>query len=140
MKKQQENENNHAVRLDKWMWAARFFKTRAIARDAVQAGKVFYNGQRSKPGKSVEIGALIRIPSGYDVREVEVLEINDKRQSAPIAQKMYRETAESMLKRQQNAEARKVNAFHNPHPDNKPDKKQRRQLIRMKHPGYSNEK
>lgn len=126
-------ETNDSVRLDKWLWAARFFKTRALARDAVQAGKVHYNGQRSKPGKAVELGALLRIPAGYDVKDVEILEIYDKRRAAPLAQKMYRETAPSMLKRQENAEARKAQAFHNPRPDNRPDKKQRRELIRFKH-------
>ena len=126
-------ESNEPVRLDKWLWAARFFKTRAIARDAVQAGKVHYNGQRSKPSKLVELGAMIRVPSGYDVRDVEVLELCDKRRAATLAQKMYKETAASMLKRQENAEARKSNGFHNPHPDQRPDKKQRRELIRFKH-------
>lgn len=127
------DQNLESVRLDKWLWAARFFKTRAIARDAVQAGKVHYNGQRSKPGKNVELGAMIRIPSGYDVKDVEVIDLCDKRRAATLAQTMYKETASSMLKRQQNAEARKVNAFHNPHPDHRPDKKQRRDLIRFKH-------
>ena len=126
-------ETNESVRLDKWLWAARFFKTRAMAREAVQAGKVQYNGQRSKPGKAVELGAMLRIPAGYDVKDVEILEIYDKRRAAPLAQKMYRDTAASMLKRQQNAESRKAQAFHNPRPENRPDKKQRRELIRFKH-------
>jgi len=127
------HQNFEPVRLDKWLWAARFFKTRAIARDAVQSGKVQYNGQRSKPGKGVELGAMIKVPSGYDVRDVEVMELCDKRRAAPLAQKMYKETAASMLKRQENAEARKANAFHSPHPENRPDKKQRRDLIKFKH-------
>ena len=127
------HQNFEPVRLDKWLWAARFFKTRAIARDAVQAGKVQYNGQRSKPGKAVELGAMVKVPSGYDVRDVEVIELCDKRRAAPLAQKMYKETPASMLKRQENAEARKANAFHNPHPDHRPDKKQRREMIKFKH-------
>ncbi len=127
------HQNFEPVRLDKWLWAARFFKTRAIARDAVQSGKVQYNGQRSKPGKAVELGAMVKVPSGYDVRDVEVIELCDKRRAATLAQKMYKETASSMLKRQENAEARKSHAFHNPHPDQRPDKKQRRELIRFKH-------
>ncbi|MDM7862084.1 ribosome-associated heat shock protein Hsp15 [Alteromonas sp. ASW11-36] len=127
------DETSTVVRLDKWLWAARFFKTRALARDAVQAGKVHYNGQRSKPGKAVELGATLRIPAGYDIKEIEVLELFDKRRAAPLAQKMYRETAPSMLKRQQNAEARKAQAFHNPRPEHRPDKKQRRELIKFKH-------
>ncbi len=127
------DETSTVVRLDKWLWAARFFKTRALARDAVQAGKVHYNGQRSKPGKAVELGAVLRIPAGYDIKEIEILELFDKRRAAPLAQKMYRETAPSMLKRQQNAEARKAQAFHNPRPEQRPDKKQRRELIKFKH-------
>lgn len=127
------DETSTVVRLDKWLWAARFFKTRALARDAVQAGKVHYNGQRSKPGKAVELGAMLRIPAGYDIKEIEILELFDKRRAAPLAQKMYRETAPSMLKRQQNAEARKAQAFHNPRPEQRPDKKQRRELIKFKH-------
>jgi ribosome-associated heat shock protein Hsp15 len=131
-KKLNIQQNFEPVRLDKWLWAARFFKTRAIARNAVQSGKVQYNNQRSKPGKVVELGAMLSIPTGYDVRDVEVIELCDKRRAAPVAQKMYKETPASMLKRQQNAEARKANAFHNPHPDQRPDKKQRRDLIRFK--------
>ena len=127
------DETSTVVRLDKCLWAARFFKTRALARDAVQAGKVHYNGQRSKPGKAVELGAVLRIPAGYDIKEIEILELFDKRRAAPLAQKMYRETAPSMLKRQQNAEARKAQAFHNPRPEQRPDKKQRRELIKFKH-------
>ena len=127
------DETSTVVRLDKWLWAARFFKTRALARDAVQAGKVHYNGQRSKPGKAVELGAVLRIPAGYDIKEIEILELFDQRRAAPLAQKMYRETAPSMLKRQQNAEARKAQAFHNPRPEQRPDKKQRRELIKFKH-------
>ncbi|MBT0587850.1 ribosome-associated heat shock protein Hsp15 [Alteromonas oceanisediminis] len=133
------DEVKQAIRLDKWLWAARFFKTRALAREAVQAGKVQYNGQRSKPGKTVELGARVCVPSGYDVRDIEVIELFDKRRAAPLAQQMYRETPASMLKRQQNAEARKANAFHNPHPDHRPDKKQRRQLIRMKQPRHNDD-
>lgn len=122
-----------SVRLDKWLWAARFFKTRSIARDMVQSGKVHYNGQRAKPGKTVELGAMIRIPAGWDVKDVEVVEICDKRQSAPLAQKMYRETAESEQKRMDNHAARKLQAFHSPRPEQRPDKKQRRDIIKFKH-------
>ena len=127
------DETSTVVRLDKWLWAARFFKTRALARDAVQAGKVHYNGQRSKPGKAVELGAVLRLPAGYDIKEIEILELFDKRRAAPLAQKMYRDTAPSMWKRHQNAEARKAQAFHNPRPEQRPDKKQRRELIKFKH-------
>ena len=121
-----------SVRLDKWLWAARFYKTRSLARDAVQSGKVQYNGQRSKPGKIVELGASIKVPQGYDIKDVEVLQLKDQRQSAPLAQLLYQETEESEKRRASNTEARKLSAFHSPKPDHKPDKKQRRQIIQFK--------
>ncbi len=121
------------VRIDKWLWAARFFKTRSTARDMVQAGKVQYNGQRVKPGKIVELGALIKIPAGWDVKEVVVAQITDKRQSAPLAQQLYEETPQSVAKREENQMARKLSSFHSPKPETKPDKKQRRQIIKFKH-------
>ncbi|MCW8093266.1 ribosome-associated heat shock protein Hsp15 [Alteromonas sp. ASW11-130] len=127
-----DNQDDN-VRIDKWLWAARFFKTRAVARDMVQAGKVHYNGQRVKPGKIIELGAIIKIPAGWDVKEVMVTQINDKRQSAPLAQQMYEETAQSLARREENQLARKLSSFHSPKPESKPDKKQRRQIIKFKH-------
>lgn len=121
------------VRLDKWLWAARFFKTRGLARDMVQAGKVQYNGQRSKPSKLVEVGAQIRVPQGYDYKEVEVMALHDKRLGAPEAQKLYQETGKSIQLREKNQAARKLSSFHSPRPEQRPDKKQRRQLIKIKH-------
>ncbi|GAA0854908.1 ribosome-associated heat shock protein Hsp15 [Aliiglaciecola litoralis] len=120
------------VRLDKWLWAARFFKTRSIARDMVQSGKVQYNGQRSKPSKAVEIGATVVIPSGYDSKEVIVEQLSERRVSATLAQLMYSETDASIAQREKNAEARKLSAFHSPRPDSRPDKKQRRKIIQFK--------
>lgn len=130
---QKNLKENTSVRLDKWLWAARFYKTRSLARDAVQSGKVQYNGQRSKPGKIVELGASIKVPQGYDIKDVEVLQLKDQRQAAPLAQLLYQETADSEKQRASNAEARKLSAFHSPKPDHKPDKKQRRQIIQFKH-------
>lgn len=128
-----QNNQEVPVRLDKWIWAARLCKTRSIARDWIQAGKVHYNGQRTKPGKVVERGALVRVPAGWDTKEIHILQILDKRQSAPIAQTMYEETIESIEKREQNKAARKIQAFHNPKPEQRPDKKQRREIIKLKH-------
>lgn len=122
----------NAVRLDKWLWAARFFKTRALARDMIQAGKVHYNGQRSKAGKIVELGAMLRIPQGYDVKEVEVLQLTEQRRGAALAQSMYQETTQSLAQRQANMDARKLSTFHSPRPEQRPDKKQRRQIIQFK--------
>jgi ribosome-associated heat shock protein Hsp15 len=121
-----------SVRLDKWLWAARFYKTRSIARDAVQSGKVQYNEQRSKPGKIVELGANIKIPQGFDLKEVVVLQVKEQRLGAPLAQLMYEETPASETLRASNAEARRLSAFHSPKPDGRPDKKQRRQIIQFK--------
>jgi ribosome-associated heat shock protein Hsp15 len=120
------------VRLDKWLWAARFFKTRAIARDAVQSGKVQYNGQRSKPSKIVESGASVKVPQGYDIKDILVLQVKEQRQGAPLAALMYEETAASKKQRETNAEARKLGALLSPKPDHRPDKKQRRQIIQFK--------
>lgn len=131
---QHETDNtSQKVRLDKWLWAARFFKTRALARDMVQSGKVHYNGQRSKPGKVVEIGAMVKVPTGWDTKEVEILDVSEKRLSAPLAQALYEETPESVAKREENQAARKLQTFHSPRPDGRPDKKQRREIIKFKH-------
>ena len=129
------NRKENSIRLDKWLWAARFYKTRALARQMVQSGKVHYEGQRSKPSKIVQVGAVITLRQGFDTKEVEVMALSEQRRGASEAQLLYQETAESVEKREQNAEARKLNALYNPHPDGRPDKKQRRQLIRMKDSG-----
>lgn len=126
-------QNAPFVRLDKWLWAARFFKTRALARAAVQAGKVHYNGQRTKPAKVVERGAVLDLPRGYDRITITVLALTEQRSNATLAARLYQETAESLAKRETNAAARKANALYNPHPDQRPTSKQRRDLIKFKH-------
>ncbi|SFD21448.1 ribosome-associated heat shock protein Hsp15 [Pseudoalteromonas denitrificans] len=120
------------VRLDKWLWAARFYKTRAIARDMVQGGKVQYNGQKCKPSKIVELGAIIKLPQNHDEKTVTVLQISEHRRGAPEAQLLYQESKESLEQREKNTIARKNNSFFSPHPDRKPDKKQRRKIIQFK--------
>jgi|TARA_R110002096_G_scaffold112101_1_gene244385 ribosome-associated heat shock protein Hsp15 len=129
---QKNPDESKSVRLDKWLWAARFYKTRSLARDAVQSGKVQYNGQRSKPGKIVELGATIKVPQGYDFKDVLVVQLKEQRLGAPLAQLMYKETQASETLRASNAEARKLSIFHSPKPDHRPDKKQRRQIIQFK--------
>ena len=121
-----------SVRLDKWLWAARFYKTRAIAKEMINGGKVHYNGQRAKSSKVAEIDAVIRVRQGYDEKEVVIKKLSEQRQKAVIAQTLYEETPESIAKRETYAEARRLNVLNNPAPDTKPDKKQRRQLIRFK--------
>lgn len=127
-----EKALDSSVRLDKWIWAARFVKTRGLARDLVQSGKVHYNQQRTKPSRIVEVGAVVRVPAGYDEKTVVVKKVFENRQGASIAQTMYEETEESLLQREKNSQARKLSAFHSPRPETRPDKKQRRQLIKFK--------
>ncbi|WP_455426597.1 ribosome-associated heat shock protein Hsp15 [Dryocola sp. LX212] len=123
------------VRLDKWLWAARFYKTRAVAREMVEGGKVHYNGQRSKPSKLVELNAMLTLRQGNDERTVTVLGITEQRRPAAEAALLYEETAQSVEKREKVALARKMNALTMPHPDRRPDKKERRDLMKFKHGG-----
>lgn len=120
------------VRLDKWLWACRFYKTRGLAKEMVEGGKVHYNGQRCKASKVVELGAMIRLAQGHDEKIVVVLGLSDKRLAAPLAQQLYQETAESLATRQQRSELRKSNLLFAPHPETKPDKKERRKLLLLK--------
>ncbi len=127
------NTTSDAVRLDKWLWAARFYKTRSVARTMVDGGKVHYNGQRTKPSKIVELGALITLRQGHEEKTIIIEQLSDRRRGAPEAQLLYTETAESLKKREENAQKRKLNALHSPSPERRPDKKQRRDLIKFKH-------
>ncbi len=120
------------VRIDKWLWAARFYKTRAVARETIQGGKVSVDGVRCKPAKTIEVGQIIKAPRGHDIYEVEVLELSETRRGAPEAQKLYQETPESIERRERESELRRMNAMFSPHPDQKPDKKQRRDLMKFK--------
>lgn len=121
------------VRLDKWLWTARFYKTRALAREMVDGGKVHYNGQRCKPSKIVEIGAMLELRQGSDSKKIQIVATSMQRRPAQEAQMLYQETEESVIKREQVAIARKLNALTMPHPDRRPNKKERRNLIQFKH-------
>lgn len=92
--------SDDAVRLDKWLWAARFYKTRSLAREMIDGGKVHYNGQRSKPSKNVELNAEIKLRQGNEERTVIVLALNGQRRGAGEAQLMYEETAASIANRE----------------------------------------
>lgn len=131
MGKPLETDDNK-IRIDAWMWAARFYKTRSMAKSAIQSGKVTYNGQKCKAGKFIDVGAVVRFKAGFDEKEVVIKALSKKRGSATIAQTLYKETPESIAQRERNQEARKLSAFHSPRPDHKPDKKQRRELSRIK--------
>ena len=125
--------SKEGVRLDKWLWAARFYKTRTIAKTMIEGGKIHYNGQRAKVSKIVELGALIKLRQGNEEKEVEVLALSDKRRGAPDAQLLYRETETSLKKREEIAWARKNNTLSMPHPDRRPNKQERRNLLKFKH-------
>jgi len=120
------------VRLDKWLWAARFFKTRALAKAAIEGGKVLYDGQRCKVSRTVDEGALLKVRQGYDDKVVKVLKISEQRRGASEAQLLYEETAESIKKRMDEADRRRKFAQSNPLFDHKPNKKERRQISKFK--------
>lgn len=130
--KQQPQSSSSATRLDKWLWAARFYKTRAIAKQMIDGGKVFYNGQRTKSGKAVAIGDTVRIRQGFEEKEVKVIALADRRRDATFAQTLYEETTDSANTRERNALARKQGILLSPASENKPDKKQRRQIRQLK--------
>jgi ribosome-associated heat shock protein Hsp15 len=119
------------VRLDKWLWAARFYKTRALAGEAVTGGKVHLSGQRIKPSRSVKIGDCFEVHRGYERYEVIVTDLSERRGSACLAQTLYRETESSIDKRGIEAEKRKLAMMQRPHFESRPDKKQRRQIRRF---------
>ncbi|NVJ59084.1 MAG: hypothetical protein HWE27_01775 [Gammaproteobacteria bacterium] len=117
------------VRIDKWLWAARFYKTRGLAKTAIEGGKVHYEEQRVKPGRIVEIGAEIKLKLGPDERIIIIDSISDKRGPAKVAQELYHETDDSIKQREEAKALRKAAGVVH---DKKPDKKQRRQIHRFK--------
>ena len=123
------DNKSESIRLDKWLWACRFYKTRTISKAAIDGGKIHYNGNKPKPGKIVQLGDTIKLRQGFDEKTVLVTALSDRRQSASIAQTLYQETAESIKKREEIANLRKLSA---PSTQGKPDKKQRRQIHRFK--------
>ena len=116
------------VRLDKWLWAARFYKTRSLATDAVIGGHVRVNGQRVKASRQVQIDDEIRITKSGEQITANVLGLSARRGSATQAQQLYQETEQSIEQRDLSRMQRKINAMANPRPRGKPDKRQRRQL------------
>ena len=118
------------IRLDKWLWAARFFKTRALASAALGTGKVQCGGCPLKPARAVKLGECLEIRRGYERYEIIVTGLSDQRGPASSAQLLYRETEASVVKRAAEAEKRKLAMLAHPHSSGRPDKKQRRQIRR----------
>jgi len=118
------------VRIDKWLWAARFFKTRALAKNAIENGKVLIDQQKPKPSRMLEVGVNLKIRQGFDEKTVQVVALSDQRRGAPQAQLLYSETEDSIREREKMAAERK--ALSNSMPQHeKPNKKQRRQIHRF---------
>jgi ribosome-associated heat shock protein Hsp15 len=127
-----ERHDTVKIRLDKWLWAARFFKTRALASEAVQGGKVHLNGNRVKPARAVHPGDELHIRRGEEEFTVRVRALSDKRGPAKQAVLLYEETEASRLAREHAAQQRRLLAAANPQPHHRPDKKSRRQIVRFK--------
>lgn len=115
-----------SVRLDLWLWAARFFKTRSLARQAVETGKVEVGGQHAKASRAVRVGDGLRIVRGEEVFEVAVLALSDDRGPASVAQTLYAETEASRLAREQLRATRIAERNGYRAPEGKPDKRARR--------------
>ena len=122
-------ETQAGIRLDLWLWAARFYKTRALAKHAIETGKIDVGGQRAKPSRSVRIGDALIVQRGEERFEVEVAGLSDVRGPASIAQTLYRESEASKLVREQARATRAAERAGYRAPETKPDKRARR-LIR----------
>ncbi len=125
------NEPQASQRIDKWLWAARFFKTRALAVEAVTGGKVHVNGERVKPSRGVKPGDELRIQRGLEQFVVEVRGLNAQRRPASEAQALYEETEASRCERERRAEERKLMAAAAPASPGRPSKKDRRRMDRF---------
>ncbi|VAW58049.1 Ribosome-associated heat shock protein implicated in the recycling of the 50S subunit (S4 paralog) [hydrothermal vent metagenome] len=119
-------------RLDKWLWAARFFKTRKLAAEAVNGGKVHLNGDRVKPSRNIKVGDELKITRGQFEFQIMVEGLNKQRRPADEARMLYIESAQSIEKRQSLAESLKALNANMPYSAKRPDKKQRREIVRFK--------
>ena len=116
------------IRLDKWLWAARFFKTRSLAKQAIEGGKVHCDGARVKVSKEILVGTVLTIRQGWDEKTVEVMALSEKRGGAPDAAKLYQETAESLAARESAAANRQAQRASVADPLRRPDKRNRRRI------------
>ena len=120
------------VRLDKWLWAARFFKTRSMAGRACELGRVAANGQAAKPAREVHVGDLLQVKNESGDFEIEVVQLSDLRGPAPVAQKLYRETEASREARMKAAEERKAMPRFEAPRMGRPSKRDRREMNRFR--------
>lgn len=130
MSKQPESPVTESMRVDKWLWVARFFKTRSIAKDAIEGGKVHLNGERVKVSKEIRVGMELTIRQGFEQKTVQIKALSAVRGGAPIAQQLYEETEVSIARRELLSSQRKL---HNlARPEHRPSKKDRRDINRFK--------
>lgn len=120
-----------AMRIDKWLWAARFFKTRSIAKNAIEGGKVHHEGERVKVSKEVRVGMTLTIRQGFDEKTVTIKALSQVRGGAPQAQLMYEETEHSVAKRDFYSTQRKLSNLARP--EQRPTKRDRRHIHRFQH-------
>ena len=123
---------SEGARIDSWLWAARFFKTRSLAKQAIEGGKVQVDGAKAKPSKAVQPGDVLDIRKGDQRWTVVVEAVANKRGPAKMAESLYRETEESVAARQRSAEQKRLARMAAPVPDHKPSKKERRDLQRFR--------
>jgi len=119
------------VRIDKWLWAARFFKTRSLASDAIKNGKVQINDDKLKPSRDIQIGEIVSLKQGPYTKKIEVLDLSQRRGPASEAQKLYRELADSIAAREKLSFLRKAQPGLRDHGQGRPTKKERRQIIQF---------
>jgi len=119
------------VRIDKWLWAARFFKTRNLAKQAIEGGKIHCDGQRVKASKEITVGIHLTIRQGLDEKTVLVTALSEQRGGAPEAALLYQETEESRVQREEQAAQRKAGMGSYIISDHRPNKKERRQIHRF---------
>ena len=125
-------EPRPSVRLDIWLWVARFFKTRRLAREAIDGGKVDVDGSAAKPAKLVHVGDTLRVARGEERFELQILALSLQRGPARVAQALYAETAASLGERERLREARRLTGERHTHPQRRPDKHSRKALRELK--------
>jgi ribosome-associated heat shock protein Hsp15 len=126
-------DSNEPVRVDKWLWAARFFRTRSIAAAAIEGGKVQVNGERVKPAKPLKPGDRMHVRSGQFIWDITVVALSQRRGRAVEAQKLYQESPDSRKAREDRAAVLKAERQSAPQVKGRPTKRDRRQLTRIKH-------
>lgn len=123
--------SSKGIRLDKWLWAARFYKTRSLATEAIKGGRVHVNGHRVKPSRVVEVGQFLSINKSPQRFVVEVMALSEQRQAFSIAQHLYRETQESIQRREDEAVMRQLANQAMPYERGRPTKRNRRRIIQF---------